>query len=187
MNVAIFAFIIDTIIGDPRSRFHPVVLIGKLISFLERIYYREEDSDQKKFFCGAILVLLVLFITYDVAAGIIYLSYSIPWEWGTMAVEALLLAFTISPKSLAKAGRGIYALLLTNELDKARKAVGWIVGRDTAKLDESEVARATVETIAENTVDGVIAPLFFFVLGGVPLAVLYRAANTMDSMIGYKY
>ena len=117
MNVAIFAFIIDTIIGDPRSRFHPVVLIGKLISFLERIYYREEDSDQKKFFCGAILILLVLFITYDVAAGIIYLSYSIPWEWGTMAVEALLLAFTISPKSLAKAGRGIYALLLTNELD----------------------------------------------------------------------
>ena len=95
MNVAIFAFIIDTIIGDPRSRFHPVVLIGKLISFLERIYYREEDSDQKKFFCGAILVLLVLFITYDVAAGIIYLSYSIPWEWGTMVVEALLLSFTI--------------------------------------------------------------------------------------------
>ena len=120
------------------------------------------------------------------AAGIIYLSYAIPWEWGTMAVEALLLAFTISPKSLAKAGRGIYALLLTNELDKARKAVGWIVGRDTEELDESEVARATVETIAENTVDGVIAPLFFFVIGGVPLAFLYRAANTMDSMIGYK-
>ena len=186
MNVAIFAFIIDTIIGDPRSRFHPVVLIGKLISFLERLYYREADGDQKKFLCGAILVLLVLFITYDVVAGIIYLSYAIPWEWGTMAVEALLLAFTISPKSLAKAGRGIYALLLTNELDKARKAVGWIVGRDTEELDESEVARATVETIAENTVDGVIAPLFFFVIGGVPLAFLYRAANTMDSMIGYK-
>lgn len=186
MNVAIFAFIIDTIIGDPRSRFHPVVLIGKLISFLERLYYREADGDQKKFLCGAILVLLVLFITYDVAAGIIYLSYAIPWEWGTMAIEALLLAFTISPKSLAKAGRGIYALLLTNELDKARKAVGWIVGRDTEELDESEVARATVETIAENTVDGVIAPLFFFVIGGVPLAFLYRAANTMDSMIGYK-
>ena len=74
MNVAIFAFIIDTIIGDPRSRFHPVVLIGKLISFLERLYYREADGDQKKFLCGAILVLLVLFITYDVAAGIIYLS-----------------------------------------------------------------------------------------------------------------
>ena len=135
MNVAIFAFIIDTIIDDPRSRFHPVVLIGKLISFLERLYYREADGDQKKFLCGAILVLLVLFITYDVAAGIIYLSYAIPWEWGTMAIEALLLAFTISPKSLAKAGRGIYALLLTNELDKARKAVGWIVGRDTEELD----------------------------------------------------
>ncbi|XOQ26819.1 MAG: Cobalamin biosynthesis protein CobD [Mitsuokella multacida] len=186
MNIAILAFVIDTIIGDPRTKLHPVVLIGRLISFLERIYYRREDGNQRKFFNGAILVLLVLFITYDVAAGIIYLAYYIPWEWGVEAVEALLLAFTISPKSLAKAGRGIYALLLTGEIDKARKAVGWIVGRDTEHLDEAEIARATVETIAENTVDGVIAPLFFFVLGGVPLAFLYRAANTMDSMLGYK-
>lgn len=186
MNIAILAFVIDTIIGDPHTKLHPVVLIGRLISFLERIYYRKEDSDQRKFFSGAILVLLVLFITYDVTAGIIQLSYFIPWEWGVEAVEALLLAFTISPKSLAKAGRGIYALLLTGEIDKARKAVGWIVGRDTEHLDEAEIARATVETIAENTVDGIIAPLFFFVLGGVPLAFLYRAANTMDSMLGYK-
>lgn len=186
MNIAILAFVIDTIIGDPHTKLHPVVLIGRLISFLERIYYRKEDSDQRKFFSGAILVLLVLFITYDVVAGIIQLAYFIPWEWGVEAVEALLLAFTISPKSLAKAGRGIYALLLTGEIDKARKAVGWIVGRDTEHLDEAEIARATVETIAENTVDGIIAPLFFFVLGGVPLAFLYRAANTMDSMLGYK-
>lgn len=186
MNIAILAFVIDTIIGDPHTKLHPVVLIGRLISFLERIYYRKEDSDQRKFFSGAILVLLVLFITYDVTAGIIQLAYFIPWEWGAEAVEALLLAFTISPKSLAKAGRGIYALLLMGEIDKARKAVGWIVGRDTEHLDEAEIARATVETIAENTVDGIIAPLFFFVLGGVPLAFLYRAANTMDSMLGYK-
>ena len=186
MNIAILAFVIDTIIGDPHSKFHPVALIGRLISFLERLYYNKEDGNNKKFFYGAVLVLLVLFITYDVAAGIIQLAYFIPWEWGVELVEALLLAFTISPKSLAKAGRGIYALLITGELEKARKQVGWIVGRDTDKLDEAEIARATVETIAENTVDGIVAPLFFFVLGGVPLAFLYRAANTMDSMLGYK-
>ena len=110
MNVAIFAFIIDTIIGDPRSRFHPVVLIGKLISFLERLFYREDDVVRKIFVWGAVIVRLVLFITYDVVAGIIYLSYAIPWEWGTMAVEALLLAFPLAPKSLAQVGRGICAL-----------------------------------------------------------------------------
>jgi adenosylcobinamide-phosphate synthase len=101
-------------------------------------------------------------------------------------VGALILSFMISPKSLAKAGKGIYALLLLGNLEEARQKVGWIVGRDTDKLSEAEIARATVETIAENTVDGIIAPLFFFAIGGVPLAVLYRAANTMDSMIGYR-
>lgn len=186
MNVAILAFVIDTIIGDPRTKFHPVVLIGKLISLLERFYYRAEDSNGRKFFSGAILVLIVLFLTYDAAAALLYLSYYIPWEWGRELVAALLLSFTISPQSLAKAGKGIYALLITGDLAEARKKVGWIVGRDTDKLDDSEIARATVETIAENTVDGIISPLFFFVIGGVPLAFLYRAANTMDSMLGYK-
>lgn len=186
MNVAILAFVIDTIIGDPRTKFHPVVLIGRLISLLERFYYRPEESDRRKFLSGSILVLIVLFLTYDVAAALLYLSYYIPWEWGQEIVAAFLLSFTISPQSLAKAGKGIYALLITGDLAEARKKVGWIVGRDTDKLDDSEIARATVETIAENTVDGIISPLFFFAIGGVPLAFLYRAANTMDSMIGYK-
>lgn len=186
MLTAILAFFIDTVIGDPNSRWHPVVLMGKLIGGLERLFYRAEDSDGKKYAMGAMLVLITLLVTYEAAAAIMMLSYHIPWEWGTTVVGALLLAFTISPKSLAKAGKGIYTLLLLGELEEARKKVGWIVGRDTEELTDAEIARATVETIAENTVDGIIAPLFFFVLGGVPLAVLYRAANTMDSMIGYK-
>ena len=144
MNVAILAFVIDTIIGDPRTKFHPVVLIGKLISLLERFYYRAEDSNGRKFFSGAILVLIVLFLTYDAAAALLYLSYYIPWEWGRELVAAMLLSFTISPQSLAKAGKGIYALLITGDLAEARKKVGWIVGRDTDKLDDSEIARATV-------------------------------------------
>lgn len=186
MLTGIIAFLIDTIIGDPRTQYHPVVLMGKLIALLEHCFYRADDSDNKKFVMGIMLVIITLLISYEVAAAIMMLSYQIPFSWGAAAVGGLLLSFTISPNSLAKAGKGIYALLIMGELTEAREKVGWIVGRDTKDLDDAEIARATIETIAENTVDGIIAPLFFFVLGGVPLAVLYRAANTMDSMIGYK-
>lgn len=186
MLTGIIAFLIDTIIGDPRTQYHPVVLMGKLIALLEHCFYRADDSDNKKFVMGIMLVIITLLISYEVAAAIMMLSYQIPFSWGSAAVGGLLLSFTISPNSLAKAGKGIYALLIMGELTEAREKVGWIVGRDTKDLDDAEIARATIETIAENTVDGIIAPLFFFVLGGVPLAVLYRAANTMDSMIGYK-
>lgn len=186
MLTGIIAFLIDTIIGDPRTKYHPVVLMGKLIALLEHCFYRDDDSDNKKFVMGIMLVIITLLISYEVAAAIMMLSYQIPFSWGSAAVGGLLLSFTISPNSLAKAGKGIYALLIMGELTEAREKVGWIVGRDTKDLDDAEIARATIETIAENTVDGIIAPLFFFVLGGVPLAVLYRAANTMDSMIGYK-
>ena len=186
MLTGIIAFLIDTIIGDPRTQYHPVVLMGKLIVLLEHCFYRADDSDNKKFVMGIMLVIITLLISYEVAAAIMMLSYQIPFSWGSAAVGGLLLSFTISPNSLAKAGKGIYSLLIMGELTEAREKVGWIVGRDTKDLDDAEIARATIETIAENTVDGIIAPLFFFVLGGVPLAVLYRAANTMDSMIGYK-
>lgn len=186
MLTGIIAFLIDTIIGDPRTKYHPVILMGKLIALLEHCFYRADDSDNKKFVMGIMLVIITLLISYEVAAAIMMLSYQIPFSWGSAAVGGLLLSFTISPNSLAKAGKGIYALLIMGELTEAREKVGWIVGRDTKDLDDAEIARATIETIAENTVDGIIAPLFFFVLGGVPLAVLYRAANTMDSMIGYK-
>lgn len=186
MMTAIIAFLVDTIIGDPNSRWHPVVLMGKLIGILEKRFYQKEDSDGKKFTLGAMLVLITLLVSYEAAAAVMMLSYCIPWSLGSAVVGGVLLSFTISPRSLARAGKGIYTLLILGELEEARRKVGWIVGRDTENLDDSEIARAAVETIAENTVDGIIAPLFFFIIGGVPLAVLYRAANTMDSMIGYK-
>ena len=186
MMTAIIAFLVDTIIGDPNSRWHPVVLMGKFIGILEKRFYQKEDSDGKKFTLGAVLVLITLLVSYEAAAAVMMLSYRIPWSLGSAVVGGVLLSFTISPRSLARAGKGIYTLLILGELEEARRKVGWIVGRDTENLDDSEIARAAVETIAENTVDGIIAPLFFFIIGGVPLAVLYRAANTMDSMIGYK-
>ena len=186
MLTAVLAFFVDCILGDPRSRFHPVVLMGNLIAWLEHCFYRPEDTNEKKLLCGGMLSLIVLVVCYEAAWCILRLLGLIPLPHVGMALEALLLAFMISPKSLAAAGMEIRALLKAGDLPEARRKVGWIVGRDTEKLSVPEVSRAAIETVAENTVDGVLAPLFFYLIGGLPLAVLYRAANTMDSMLGYK-
>lgn len=184
--VGMLAFFLDCILGDPRSRFHPVVLMGQLISLLEKLLYRAVDSNGRKMVCGFLLAAVVSLFVYAVSR--VFLQFVAGWDnyYLNTAVQALLLSFMISPRSLAAAGREIHDLLLQGNLEQARDKVGWIVGRDTEKLSSAEVTRATVETIAENIVDGILSPLFFFVLGGVPLAVLYRAVNTMDSMIGYK-
>ena len=186
MIVALFAFLVDIVVGDPRSRMHPVVLVGNLISRLEKLLYHEADTDNKKMVKGALLAAFVLVFAYHMAYLLVQLSSQAGNPLLDTMVQALILSFTISPRSLSEAGRELFQLLEDGNLEKARFKVGWIVGRDTDKLSPAEVTRATVETIAENTVDGVIAPLFFFAVGGVPLAVLYRAANTMDSMLGYK-
>lgn len=186
MIVALFAFLVDIVVGDPRSRMHPVVLVGNLISSLEKLLYHEADTDNKKMVKGALLAAFVLVFAYHMAYLLVQLSSQAGNPLLDTMVQALILSFTISPRSLSEAGRELFQLLEDGNIEKARFKVGWIVGRDTDKLSPAEVTRATVETIAENTVDGVIAPLFFFAVGGVPLAVLYRAANTMDSMLGYK-
>ena len=186
MIVELTAFVIDTLIGDPRSKFHPVVLMGNLISLLEKILYNANNSNNKKIVKGGLLVAIVIAVNYSIGVAIIHLINHIDLKMTAIFIEALVLSFMISPRSLAEAGKEIYDLLVKDDILEARRKVGWIVGRDTDKLDEPEIVRATVETIAENTVDGIISPLFFFMLGGLPLAIVYRAANTMDSMIGYK-
>ncbi|MBP5200313.1 MAG: cobalamin biosynthesis protein CobD [Schwartzia sp.] len=186
MMTAILAFVVDCLVGDPRSSLHPVVLIGKLISFFDGLLYYEQDSDRKKLFNGFVLMVCVLSVSYGVAEGIVRLAALSGNVYVSIAVQAVFLSFMISPRNLAEAGREIRDYLLEGNLEMARFKVGWIVGRDTDKLTEGEATRATVETISENTVDGVISPLFYFFVGGLPLAVAYRAANTMDSMIGYK-
>ncbi len=186
MITAVAAFLIDALIGDPRSRFHPVVMMGKLILILEFLLRCDYDGYIKKIFKGGLLVAIVLAVSYGVGVGIIFLANMTGSFTAQIFIEALFLSFMISPRSLAEAGREIYFLLSSENLAQARYKVGWIVGRDTANLNEAEIVRATVETISENTVDGVIAPLFYFAIGGLPLAVAYRAANTMDSMLGYK-
>lgn len=186
MITAILAFFIDAVMGDPRSKLHPVVLIGNLIAGIEGMLYGKEDSDRKKLVLGGILVVLVLLFTFAVVNGIMNLVKMLDNIYVVTLIEAFFLSFTISPKSLAAAGKELYGYLVADDLNNARYKVGWIVGRDTEELTPGEVSRATIETIAENTVDGIIAPLFYFAIGGVPLAFLYRAVNTMDSMVGYK-
>ncbi|MBE8955491.1 MAG: cobalamin biosynthesis protein CobD [Quinella sp. 2Q5] len=186
MIIAVVAFLIDALLGDPRSKFHPVVMMGNLISLLEKILRRELDSPLLKIFKGGLLVGTVVAIAYVVGFAVELISHAMPDLAAQVFIQALVLSFMISPRTLGDAAREIYWLLESENLPRAREKVGWIVGRDTVNLNEAEVSRATVETVAENTVDGVISPLFYFAVGGLPLAVAYRAINTMDSMLGYK-
>ncbi|MPM60371.1 Cobalamin biosynthesis protein CobD [bioreactor metagenome] len=183
--IPIAALILDTAIGDPRSRLHPVVLIGNLIAFFESILLKPARSSRYKVITGALLVSLVLSITY-LSAWLLMSALNFLGPIYTFIGGAFALSFTISPRSLAEAGNEIKNYMLNGDLTQARFKVGWIVGRDTDKLDTGEITRATVETVAENIVDGIISPLFYFLIGGVPLAFLYRAVNTLDSMVGYK-
>ena len=191
MMTAIAAFCLDAVIGDPGGKWHPVALMGKFIALLEKLLYPSPArSNNLKLALGIVLTAIVCVVTYAATDLLLYgmallmTAYNLPHLDDIMTV--IVLTFMISPKSLATAGLDIYTLLMAKKTAKARQAVGMIVGRDTNKMNAEEITRATVETIAENTVDGIISPLFWFLVGGLPMAALYRAANTMDSMLGYK-
>ena len=180
------ALLFDMVVGDPRSSLHPVALIGQMIAWFERRLLVLGDSPALKKIKGALLVFLVLAISYGVVYEFMRIVKNALPPMAAVFIEALLLSFTISPRSLTGAGREIQEQLVDENLTEARRLVGQIVGRDTQALGEREITRATVETMAENIVDGIISPLFFAWIGGVPLAYLYRAVNTMDSMLGYR-
>lgn len=185
--IALLAFIIDCIIGDPYTKFHPVAIMGKLIAILDKILRKDTASEPTKLVCGFILVAILLAFSYGFTYGILYLLTTLKCPtWLNIIIQAIILSFMVSPKSLAKAGREIYQELITNNLNAARQKVNYIVSRDANRMNEQDITRATVETVAENIVDGIISPFFFFFIGGLPLAVLYRMSNTMDAMIGYK-
>jgi len=179
------ALVLDTLIGDPRTGWHPVVLIGGLIAALEKRLLRPDATPAAKRWAGLVLVAAALAVSYA-AAWLAVAALAALHPLAGLGGGALLLSFAISPRSLAAAGREIQACLEAGDLETARAKVGWIVGRATARLDVAEVTRATVETVAENITDGIVAPLFYAALGGAPLAILYRAVNTLDSMVGYK-
>jgi len=178
----IFAFLTDLAFGDPVWRFHPVRLMGlgieKAEGFLRRTIRNEKIG-------GAMLALALPVIVFGLTWGLIFLlgqvHYLLAWFASMVGIY-----FSLSIHDLGKEGARIYGDLVGHNLKQAQKSLARIVGRDTQNLNAQETIRACVETIAESTVDGIIAPLFYAALGGAPLALAYKAVNTLDSMIGYK-
>lgn len=177
------AVLIDWIIGDPYWFPHPVIYIGKLISELEKKGRNICKSDKELKAFGGLIVLVVGLISFIVPFTILYAAKGIPVLYHVLNI--VFLWTTIAARSLHKEGIKVYKSLKNDDIADARLKLSYIVGRDTKNLSEGEIIRADVETIAENTSDGVIAPLIFGALGGAPLAMLYKAVNTMDSMLGY--
>lgn len=175
------AFIIDKIVGDPPEWPHPVRWIGALIASLEK---RINKGKFRKW-TGIIMLFIVLLVFVTLTIVMIRFCYEIHLVVGIL-VEGVIISTTIAQKSLKVAALDVYEPLVAGNFGKARQQLSYIVGRDTDKLDEAEITRSTVETVAENTCDGITAPLFWAFIGGAPLAIAYRVINTCDSMVGYR-
>lgn len=181
----VLGFCIDLLLGDPHSSLHPVVLIGKLISATEKAVRKLfPKTPRGENAAGAVLWLFVAAVSTAVPAGILWLAYRVNRFLG-IGLESLMCWQILATKSLRDESMKVYRALLEGDPAKYRYAVSMIVGRDTAQLSDRAVARAAVETVAENTSDGIIAPMLFLAIGGAPLGFFYKAVNTMDSMLGY--
>ena len=180
-------FLLDLLFGDPYWLPHPIRLIGSLIAKAEKYFFgkNKDRNEKKELRQGIYMVIIVLFSTMTVTTLILCLTYYINCYLG-IAVETIMTYQILATKCLKVESMKVYHCLKDKTLPEARKAVSMIVGRDTACLDERGVVKAAIETVAENTSDGVIAPMLYTALGGPVLGFLYKAVNTMDSMIGYK-
>ena len=184
-------FLIDLIVGDPQWMPHPIRFIGHLISAVEHPLRKETDRPAAQRAKGVLFVVIVVAVTAAVTGLIVGLGHaagslsSRTWLI-PLAVDSILCAFCLAMKSMKDASMAVCRALEDGETEKARHAVSMIVGRDTSVLDEKGIARAAVESVAESTSDGVIAPLFYMAVGGPVLSMIYKAVNTMDSMVGYK-
>nr|WP_243846073.1 adenosylcobinamide-phosphate synthase CbiB [Saccharococcus thermophilus] len=172
---------LDFWLGDPRWLPHPVRGMGAFIAFLDRRLNKGAYRRVK----GIVTVTAVTGTVYIISLLAVKISYSLSWLFGVV-VEAILIFTTIATKSLQEAAWNVLLPLERGDMEQARRELSMIVGRDTENLDEPEIVRACVETVAENTSDGITAPLFYAWIGGAPLALFYRAVNTCDSMLGYK-
>ena len=182
----LFGYLLDMAFGDPAWLYHPVVLIGKLIAFLENKIRKIFPDDPKGQLVGGFLeVVLVCVITFAVPFIILKLLFR-HMPIAAVMLESFWCGQLLAARSLANESMKVYDRLVHGTLSEARKAVSMIVGRDTENLSEIGVTKAAVETVAENTSDGVIAPMFYMAIGGAPLMFLYKGINTMDSMLGYK-
>lgn len=182
----VIGFMMDLCFGDPEWLPHPVRIIGKLITYLEKkIRKFLPQTPGGELTGGGVMVLLIFGITGLVTGGTLWMAYRIhPYCY--IGVSAIICYQMLATKDLKVESMRVFKALEKADIEASRKAVARIVGRDTANLDESGIAKAAVETVAENTSDGVVAPLFYMAVGGALFGSLYKAVNTMDSMVGYK-
>jgi len=203
IGIVLCAYIIDLAVGDPRGLPHPVVGMGYAIRKLELPLRRaartswlqkaasplagriSDPEDRALRVAGTAYPILLVGGSFAVTWLLLY-GLSLIHPWLAYATSAWLISTTVAAKGLGDAGMEIYRLLKEGNMAKARHALSMIVGRDTDNLSEGEITRGAVETVAENIVDAILSPLFYALIGGAPLAMAYRAANTLDSMVGYK-
>lgn len=182
----LLGFLLDLLLGDPRWLPHPIRAIGALIAGLEKLLRKIFPKNQGGEMAGGVaLVILVLLLSGGFTLLVLWLCGKVGL-WLRFLAETILCFQLLATRSLKGESMKVYKALKAGDLEGARYAVSMIVGRDTQCLDEAGVARAAVETVAENASDGVIAPLIFLAIGGAPLGMVYKAVNTMDSMVGYK-
>lgn len=186
MVAFVCGFVLDLLLGDPHSLPHPIRLIGAWIAGLEKKLLKPQMRDQKKeFYKGILLVVLVLLCTGLVSAFVLSGAYWLHPVAG-IVIESVMTYQILATKCLKDESMKVYQSLNEQGIEAGRVAVSMIVGRDTNVLDETGIVKAAVETVAENTSDGVIAPMLYTALGGPILGFVYKAVNTMDSMVGYK-
>ena len=178
------AILLDALLGDPPNRFHPTAWMGNLISFFTRDRPREKPV--LELIHGAAVIILGGGLFASVGYLLQYLLNHLPMPFSWLGI-ALVLKSTVSLHGLYRASGEVQSALEKHDLTDARRLLSWhLVSRDTSQLDESKIAAAAIESVAENASDGILAPLFFFVLGGLPAALAYRFINTADSMLGYR-
>ena len=181
----LLGFLLDCLLGDPRSIPHPVVCMGKLISWLEKAFRALLPKTRLgENLAGGCIWLVTVAVSFLIPWGLLKLTGMVS-PWLRLLLQAIFCWQVLAAKSLRQESMKVYEALKTGTIEDARHAVSMIVGRDTQALDADAVTRAAVETVAENCSDGVIAPMLYFALGGGPLAFAYKAVNTMDSMLGY--
>ncbi len=185
LNALLAGAIIDLLIGDPHWLPHPVVLMGKLISLSEKLLRRIFPKKKRgENVAGGVLWLVVAALAFLIPSALLMLCYHVS-PWLGFGIESVMCWQCIAARSLCDESMKVKRTLDSGDITASRRTVSMIVGRDTNALDEKGIARAAVETVAENASDGVIAPLMFLAIGGGPLGMLYKAVNTMDSMLGY--
>lgn len=185
----ILAFFLDLVIGDPRWLPHPVRIMGKSIERLDRFLRPRSPSQSAERRAGVLLVLLIILPSFLITFLILFIVWLLPGTAGTvigMAIVVYIAATTLASRELIISAKSVIRQVKDGNIPKARLNLGMIVGRDTHSLSVNDILKATMETLAENLSDGFVAPLFYLVIGGLPLAIVYKATNTLDSMVGYK-